>query len=188
MPFVKGQPRPPGSGRKKGTPNRATLLRPLIERIAAGEVGDPVRVLNEIMEGPRTPLPLRLRAAEILCEYAYPRLRTVEVSGPGGAPLLSPASAADLKAALQRALAEVARERAALRGSSPGVVVEGVVEPRPLPTSLEAADAPAATADATDAAATAAATTAAAAAVAAVELELEEAEAEPEEVFGPTER
>ena len=183
MPFVKGQPRPPGSGRKKGTPNRSTILRPLIERIAAGEVGDPVRTLNEIMEGPRTPLPLRLRAAEILCEYAYPRLRTVEVSGPGGAPLLSPASAADLKEAIRRALAEVARERAALGASPPGVVVEGVVEPRPLPTPLQAADAPAATADA---AATAAATTATAVAVAAVEMELEEVE--PEEVFAPDDR
>jgi len=186
MPFVKGQPRPPGSGRKKGTPNRSTILRPLIERIATGEVADPVRTLNEIMEGPRTPLPLRLRAAEILCEYAYPRLRTVEVSGPGGAPLVSPASAADLKEALKRALADVARERAALGAHPPGVVVEGVVEPRPLPAQLQATDAPAATAATTDAAAAAVVTTATAAAVAAVELELEEVE--PEEVFAPDDR
>jgi hypothetical protein len=27
MPFVKGQPRPPNAGRKKGTPNRRTLER-----------------------------------------------------------------------------------------------------------------------------------------------------------------
>src|SRR5207245_10487402 len=29
--FVKGQPRPPGAGRKKGTPNRATVRRRLEE-------------------------------------------------------------------------------------------------------------------------------------------------------------
>ena len=29
--FVKGQPRPPGSGRKKGQPNRATIRRRLDE-------------------------------------------------------------------------------------------------------------------------------------------------------------
>ena len=129
-PFKKGQPKPPGSGRKKGTPNRFSPV-PIYERIRQSGA-DPIEVMVEIMTNPKVATLTRLKAAALLAEYVYPKLRAVEVSGPGGAPLGS--SADDLKAALKRALADVARERAELRANGiPGVVIEGTVEPRPGP-------------------------------------------------------
>jgi hypothetical protein len=129
-PFKKGQPKPPGSGRKKGTPNRFSPV-PIYERIRQSGA-DPIEVMVEIMGNPKIATLTRLKAAALLAEYVYPKPRAVEVSWPGGAPL-GP-SADDLKAALKRALADVARERAELRANgTPGVVIEGTVEPRPGP-------------------------------------------------------
>lgn len=73
MPFKKGDPRPPGAGRKKGTPNKATA--PIREAIAAK---DPIGKLFEIVENTEDE-DLRVRALLGVLPYGFPRLAASQV-------------------------------------------------------------------------------------------------------------
>lgn len=80
MPFKKGDPRPPGAGRKKGLgfqPARQILL----ERKVC-----PIRGMCDMLADPKTSEGAKVRLLIALAEYEHPRLRSTEVTGtgPGG--------------------------------------------------------------------------------------------------------
>jgi hypothetical protein len=75
MPFARGTPKPPGSGRKKGTPNHIT--REAAERLE--ELGcDPIAALAAIAKDAMTSVELRVRVNCELLQYVYPKRRAVE--------------------------------------------------------------------------------------------------------------
>lgn len=76
-----GGPRP-GSGRKKGTKNPATiqkeaLLSEVIERAVEGEA-TPLEVMLQIMRAPETPAAMKFEAAKAAAPYVHPRLSQVD--------------------------------------------------------------------------------------------------------------
>ncbi len=89
-------PRPPGAGRKKGTPNKITQLT----RSYITKEGCPIRLLCQIASGKKIKaaaepgsakaskiyptLIERLRAAETLARKIVPDMKAVEYSGPEG--------------------------------------------------------------------------------------------------------
>lgn len=85
MPFVKGQPKI--AGRKKGTPNKSTTeMRQALTDLAARNIDNVERWLTRVSKrDPDKAIELLLK----LNEYVMPKLRSVEVSGPGGKPLES---------------------------------------------------------------------------------------------------
>lgn len=77
----RGGPRP-GSGRKKGTKNPATLqkealLSEVIERAVDGEA-TPLEVMLTIMRDPNTEPAMRFEAAKAAAPYVHPRLSQVD--------------------------------------------------------------------------------------------------------------
>ena len=104
----KGAPKTPGSGRKKGVPNRKTLeLRAQLEALGMGQRGQrgfdhPVVWMTKVYAGlvtmevvnkegdiervAATP-ELRVRCATEVAQYLEPKRKAMEVSGPGGEPL-----------------------------------------------------------------------------------------------------
>lgn len=90
MPFVRGQARPAGSGRKATVANKATVQAKL-----ASLKCDPIEGMARIAmdQGPDgQPIPgnsvqLRGRMYSELAQYLFPRLRSVEHSGPAGGPM-----------------------------------------------------------------------------------------------------
>ncbi len=83
MAFPKGQPRPAGAGRKKGTPNKQTVeVRAAIARFAESTVEDFARWVAEI-EDPAKRCDIYLKAIE----YHIPKLARSEVVGDGGGPI-----------------------------------------------------------------------------------------------------
>ena len=85
-PFVKGQVANP-KGRPKGSKNRATTdLREALKAIAEDNTELVEQCLHRVMKyDPGYGIELLLK----LNEYVLPKLRSVEVSGPGGKPLES---------------------------------------------------------------------------------------------------
>ncbi len=93
-------PRPPGAGRKKGTPNKLTQLT----RSYIAKEGCPIRLLCQIASGKPIKaaaepgstkrvkiiptLMERLRAAETLARKIVPDMKAVEYSGPEGETLV----------------------------------------------------------------------------------------------------
>lgn len=123
LPAKRGPGRPPGhpktGGRKKGVPNRTTVeTREYIAKRA-----DPVEFLCrvalglQIVAAPapgsrekallRPTLEQRLTAAQVLARKIIPDLKSQEITGKDGDPLLTPAPPASIEA-LQRMI-EVAR-------------------------------------------------------------------------------
>lgn len=93
MAWPKGKKRPEGAGRKKGTLNKATVLRPKIEDILANYVppmglGDgqapgfnPVQELIDIFVACKDTNPLVCaKIAGELVQYLHPKKRAVEMS------------------------------------------------------------------------------------------------------------
>jgi hypothetical protein len=82
MPFTKGMPRPPGAGRKRGSPTK--LSKEVTSRLE--EMGcDPVRILASIAMDEKCETGIRRLAASDLMKYTYRQLRSVEHTGAGGA-------------------------------------------------------------------------------------------------------
>ena len=97
---LKGSPRVPGAGRKRGTPNKLTQ----ITRSYITKEGCPIRLLCQIASGKRIKaagepgalkrvgvyptLAERLRAAETLARKIVPDMKAVEYSGPEGESLV----------------------------------------------------------------------------------------------------
>lgn len=88
MPFKKGDPKPEGSGRKRGSlgkPNQE--LKDLIEEAADYTPWEfLIRCYTDTLEdrqGDYLPAPLELRVscARELCQYLAPKKRSIEVSG-----------------------------------------------------------------------------------------------------------
>jgi hypothetical protein len=82
--FVKGQPRPPASGRKKGTPNRATVKRRLEEAQEAEEraasiqsTEQPIDYMLRIMRDPASGEARRDAMARAAAPYCHPQLQAV---------------------------------------------------------------------------------------------------------------
>jgi hypothetical protein len=78
--------RPPGlpktGGRKKGTPNRATLtLREIL--LASG--CDPGAGIAKIAEDPENPVTVRLQAYALLMPYYHPKLKPIDDASLQGA-------------------------------------------------------------------------------------------------------
>ena len=86
MPFKKGDPKPPGSGRKQGTPNK--INAEVAERLAELKC-DPVQGLAKIASNPRNDERLRARCYAELLEYCKPKLSRTEHVGAGGTPLFA---------------------------------------------------------------------------------------------------
>lgn len=76
MAWHKGTPRPESSGRKKGTPNRKTeLLMEKCERLGI----DPFEALLELTKTAEDDI--RLGALKEICQYLYPKRKSLEHSG-----------------------------------------------------------------------------------------------------------
>lgn len=94
MPFVKGAPKPAGSGRKKGQEcvkrvpvhaGHTPLTAKVADKLAA--LGcDPVALLVQFATG-KYKAELRFSAAKELASYVYPKLKAIEHTGPGGGPI-----------------------------------------------------------------------------------------------------
>lgn len=82
--FVKGMKRPAGSGRRKGSVTKLTLLaRHKLEELGC----DPIAEMVAIAKDENTPIEIR---AKLLCElssYCYPKLKATEHTGAGGGPI-----------------------------------------------------------------------------------------------------
>lgn len=76
MQFEKGQPRLPNSGRRKGTPNRATAAR---QQAVADSGMTPLDYLLSVMRDTSQDVTVRLNAARSAAPYVHPKLATVEV-------------------------------------------------------------------------------------------------------------
>ena len=78
MPFKKGDPRPPGAGRQKGTPNNHSTRQKVIDQLA--DLGfNPVQRLVQLARSKKTNTELKIRCLAELMRYAYPRLSTTAV-------------------------------------------------------------------------------------------------------------
>lgn len=81
MPFKKGDPKPQGSGRKKGSLTK--LSREVKDRLES--LGcDPIQGMAIIAMDKTADVALRGRMHAELAQYCYPKRRAVEHSGPNG--------------------------------------------------------------------------------------------------------
>ncbi len=107
--FIPGGPRPPGSGRAKGTPNKQTQeLIELAERLGVNPFEVMLNIvkndwqalgydsptvtratLEGVVEVERITVELRAQCAQNACSYLYPKRKAIEHSGPDGGPIES---------------------------------------------------------------------------------------------------
>jgi hypothetical protein len=77
--FVKGQPRPPGAGRKKGSRNKATIER--LKREALGHEVErnemPLDFMLRTMRNIEAPYSERFLAARSAAPFCHPQLQAV---------------------------------------------------------------------------------------------------------------
>ena len=74
----KGSPKTPGSGRKAGTPNKATAVhRAMIERLKL-DCTDPLSFCTSLLRDPSAPLAEKKWAVAQMFPYAHPRLNSME--------------------------------------------------------------------------------------------------------------
>lgn len=93
--FVKGEPRPKGAGRKKGTPNKLTAdVRTTIALIAERKILEVEDWLTRVQKrDPDRAMDLYLK----MIEYHVPKLQRTEVTGLDGAAISVQLSAKDEK-------------------------------------------------------------------------------------------
>jgi hypothetical protein len=82
--FQKGQPKPQGSGRKAGTPNKKTEL--LLDIFEAKEYCPAEKAIELLISGKIDP-EKELDAHLKLMEFKFPKRKAVEHSGPNDGPL-----------------------------------------------------------------------------------------------------
>jgi hypothetical protein len=118
MPFRQGDPKPPGSGRRKGTRNKLSLA--VSERLT--ELGcDPIEGMAALAMDPRNPVELRGRMYSELAAYCYPKKKSIEHSGPAGGPIET--TRALTLADMDALIAAADAEEAALRQSQTSATV-----------------------------------------------------------------
>lgn len=125
----KGHPKPPGSGRQKGTPNKATAdIRAAAQKHGEKAIRELVKLLTK-SENEQT----RLKAAVELLDRGYGRPVTPnELTGKDGAALIPPAGAEginDIETARRLAFALQRGLHAAKQSSGPPEPEEGDREP-----------------------------------------------------------
>jgi hypothetical protein len=74
MTFVKGEPRPPGSGRKKGGRNKRTIALAQASQEAIRSGLSPLDFLLKILRDPTKDDRVRVDAAKAAAPYCHPRL------------------------------------------------------------------------------------------------------------------
>ena len=96
MPFTKGTPKPPNSGRKKGQPTKLNLeARQRLEELGC----DPLEGMARIAADTKASKELRGRMYSELAKYIWPQRKAVEHSGVGGAAIETHDSAVESLAA-----------------------------------------------------------------------------------------
>jgi hypothetical protein len=70
--FVKGQPRPPGAGRKPGSRNRATPVKEMLRAKGIDLIEELTRTLEDLRGRDRAAVLLRLM------DYVYPKVKATE--------------------------------------------------------------------------------------------------------------
>ncbi len=111
----RGLGRVPGSGRAKGTPNRSTVQT----RDRIQELADPIGFLADVMAGKRMTasgepgdmkktwcfpsLAQRIQAGETLLRKLLPDLKSQELTGAGGTPLIEPTRRDELYSTMELA-------------------------------------------------------------------------------------
>ena len=86
MPFKKGE-KPPGSGRKAGTPNKRDVKRQEIFDRIVEKHGDPLEALAEMAFDPNHPLDIRKDCLKEVVQYGHAKKKAIEISGPDGGPI-----------------------------------------------------------------------------------------------------
>lgn len=74
--FEKGQPRPVGAGRKRGTPNRATAAR---QKAVEASGLTPLEHLLAVMRDVSQDVAVRVNAAKAAAPFVHPRLASIDV-------------------------------------------------------------------------------------------------------------
>ena len=75
---AKGSPKTPGSGRKRGTPNRATAVhRAMIEQMKL-DCTDPMSFCMSLLRNPDAPHEEKKWAVAQMFPYAHPKLNSIE--------------------------------------------------------------------------------------------------------------
>jgi len=88
VPRPKGSKKTVGSGRKKGTPNRAIkALRATVAETLKARGFDPIEELVKIVKHRYTTVEMRAKCSLALAEYLYPKLVRSEHTGAGGGPI-----------------------------------------------------------------------------------------------------
>lgn len=87
MPGGGSKPGERRGGRKRGTPNRRTILGESVRKRLEDLGLDPIAVLAVIAQGVKYPADIRCRAAAELARYVWPRRGAVELTGPAGGPV-----------------------------------------------------------------------------------------------------
>lgn len=72
--FKKGNPRPPGAGRRAGTPNKRTQT--VIEIVEASGK-NPIAVILDLLD--HSDPNIKLSAAKAVCEYIYPKRKHLDI-------------------------------------------------------------------------------------------------------------
>jgi hypothetical protein len=105
-----GRPKgiPKTGGRKAGTPNK---IRSRAAELMNEYGFDPLRGMMAIASDPKNDLAIRARMYAELAQYAYPKLRQVEHSGPGGGAIA--VEVTDPYDAITRELARLAERQSA---------------------------------------------------------------------------
>ncbi len=102
MAFKKGDPQPPGSGRKKGGGNKRTPAELL--KICEDVGVEPFEDLLKLSKSTRDE-GIKVACLKECAKYIYPQMRSTEISGPGGGPISTEVQSSEVK----ELLAEVER-------------------------------------------------------------------------------
>ena len=87
MPFVKGTPKPPGSGRVPGQVGpgkklKAKIMLTMLTREVHEQLEalgcDPIKIMAEIASDPKEDAGVRLRAAAEVAQYVWPKRRATD--------------------------------------------------------------------------------------------------------------
>lgn len=76
--FRKGEPRPANAGRRKGTPNKATVRKREMRAAIQASGKDPMTFFAEVLSNPDNPFDARFDAAKELLPFMHPRLASIE--------------------------------------------------------------------------------------------------------------